>query len=1244
VSNVSLRFLVSLRWLTVVPIVVGLLQAIVLPSTATAQQEPSKNLLPQPKKIQAPSPDKRDAGVINANLYTVFGTYTIPGRFDSKGNPMQIWTRAYQAKQPESPKLTRMAIAGSLASANAEQPAVQPPKAGIPGPTFEFSPDDFLRIRLHNFLNVSDNPWLKDLQNNLDIQQKSSDELSDGAHGEVNIPHGFNEVNLHVHGLHVDPKQDNVAVLILPQDGDPSMLSPDQQLLVQNINHWWQRQYQYKIPVDHLPGTHWYHTHRHGASSIQVENGMAGALVIKPRKDENDIVPGLAGTERDRVLVVQEIQNFAIGGAGNGGGKGPGARRRNLQANPNVKPEGPKVVITTVNGSYAPTIKLPKGQIERWRFIVAGANHQQHSNIWMGKITFSAMDPALVKELKGIDETNYQDYIAPPAPNDGSSAPPPKKYFPSGITCSFDDPETSKFDGSVNMVAVDGITLSRAIPISINSPTFGSSGNRTDLLVQTSDTAKAGDFYFLFKNFPTQAPPVQGFALAYPIDSLFSDENAQWRYLALAQGKLNNDCPSLIVKSKPTLPKVSADPYNLGTDYLSFTVPWVEGVKADGTSAGDSSSSPVTPLIRGSLPKNSDDPISPAFSVPHAASPTDPNGILGNDQKWQPAGPAGGLKGSVTNDYLALVEIVDPEGIVPPQLTIDALNARLSRLSPTGDAQQTLLTVTNASGVSKPGIPAYVEPLGKRVDYRRAVVFDKAGTTFTYRNKMKGTDVPIQQFWIDGRQFKTSDYVGNPDATALIQTPLVNEVKHMGTFDPTNGSGARWTNQIHPLGTLGEIPVSDPSQQQILNTNPGYYRPIKWIAPAGEKAGHYNYDYSTGAIPDYKSVTGMPTSRPPQATSSEEWLLVNNSDIFHPFHIHISLFFVEEVGQLDYRDSKWGMRKILWDPDQKKVKWFPEDLPNENRTFGWVVGNWWDTIVIPPHGYVRFKTWINIPDQKPVERYAPKDPTDDREPLYWKVTDNANVYGSWVFHCHILRHEDRGMMSMVAVTPRPHSLGNPDGNPIYGVWNDGKEDLQVSDDSGAILVYKGPQFAEPYAYTGEFNEGLGDPFRSEPWLGSINFAPFETAKILPFCAAFQGPRQTPFLLVFADGSSWIRKGMTLPTRTAAGSLDAGSLDGTWTDDAGNDAILTTDTDAKLTIRPAPGTRVWWKSATGASTGGSTSYQYRCTFTNGAEVEQFTTCCATKDLNTIVFSNGIRWQRKGSESPGTPPSPPVPTRK
>ena len=35
----------------------------------------------------------------------------------------------------------------------------------------------------------------------------------------------------------------------------------------------------------------------------------------------------------------------------------------------------------------------------------------------------------------------------------------------------------------------------------------------------------------------------------------------------------------------------------------------------------------------------------------------------------------------------------------------------------------------------------------------------------------------------------------------------------------------------------------------------------------------------------------------PVSTTQEEWLLINNSDLFHPFHIHISPFFVTEIGQ-----------------------------------------------------------------------------------------------------------------------------------------------------------------------------------------------------------------------------------------------------------------------------------------------------------------------------------------------------------
>ncbi len=64
----------------------------------------------------------------------------------------------------------------------------------------------------------------------------------------------------------------------------------------------------------------------------------------------------------------------------------------------------------------------------------------------------------------------------------------------------------------------------------------------------------------------------------------------------------------------------------------------------------------------------------------------------------------------------------------------------------------------------------------------------------------------------------------------------------------------------------------------------------------------------------------------------------------------------------------------------------------------------WDSL------YVKMQTWINIPDQKPVDTSDPNSA--------FKVVENANVYGSWVYHCHILRHEDRGMMMLVNTRPK----------------------------------------------------------------------------------------------------------------------------------------------------------------------------------------------------------------------------------
>jgi FtsP/CotA-like multicopper oxidase with cupredoxin domain len=79
----------------------------------------------------------------------------------------------------------------------------------------------------------------------------------------------------------------------------------------------------------------------------------------------------------------------------------------------------------------------------------------------------------------------------------------------------------------------------------------------------------------------------------------------------------------------------------------------------------------------------------------------------------------------------------------------------------------------------------------------------------------------------------------------------------------------------------------------------------------------------------------------------EEWLIYNNSSMAHPFHIHVNAFqLVDASGKL---------------------------------------GDWADTVLVPPKGEVRLRTRY--------ERFT----------------------GRFVLHCHILIHEDKGMMQLVEI-------------------------------------------------------------------------------------------------------------------------------------------------------------------------------------------------------------------------------------
>eukprot|EP01083_Nonionella_stella_P296164 1006210_1 len=108
----------------------------------------------------------------------------------------------------------------------------------IPGPTFIFHPGDQITWTWHNRLvgDTISNPVLLNKYRDLDI------------------------TNIHTHGLHLGPKEDDVLVRITPGS---------------------QQTYTYTIPTDHYPGLHWLHAHHHGSVSFQVSFGLFSALLIQ---------------------------------------------------------------------------------------------------------------------------------------------------------------------------------------------------------------------------------------------------------------------------------------------------------------------------------------------------------------------------------------------------------------------------------------------------------------------------------------------------------------------------------------------------------------------------------------------------------------------------------------------------------------------------------------------------------------------------------------------------------------------------------------------------------------------------------------------------------------------------------------------------------------------------------------------------------------------------------------------------
>ena len=111
------------------------------------------------------------------------------------------------------------------------------------------------------------------------------------------------------------------------------------------------------------------------------------------------------------------------------------------------------------------------------------------------------------------------------------------------------------------------------------------------------------------------------------------------------------------------------------------------------------------------------------------------------------------------------------------------------------------------------------------------------------------------------------------------------------------------------------------------------------------------------------------------AGNYEEWTVVNRSFSDHPFHIHQNPFLLTEING-----------KPLATPE------------------------WHDTIIVPG----------SIPQPTAPEPPQPSINTNPIGSITFRTYFNPITVGCFVTHCHVLEHEDLGMMQRLDILPGPN--------------------------------------------------------------------------------------------------------------------------------------------------------------------------------------------------------------------------------
>lgn len=214
---------------------------------------------------------------------------------------------------------------------------------GLLGPTWAVRAGDRVDVTLRNRLGAN-NPTDSGIRNTF---------------------RSLNTTNLHTHGLHISPEVDSMFVHVEPGE---------------------EHVYAYTIPGDHAPGTFWYHSHVHGATTQHTMGGLVGAIVMLPNTpDSSSFLPGDLGTADTVMMLLNHLKFDPINDHPTSRGDGLSQQFKTWSFSlidelsrglmpPDPVFETPDLQdIYTVNGQYQPFLGMRPGELKVFEVINAGS-------------------------------------------------------------------------------------------------------------------------------------------------------------------------------------------------------------------------------------------------------------------------------------------------------------------------------------------------------------------------------------------------------------------------------------------------------------------------------------------------------------------------------------------------------------------------------------------------------------------------------------------------------------------------------------------------------------------------------------------------------------------------------------------------------------------------------------------------------------------------------------------------------